>query len=64
MLDRLRAAVPEGVWPELLKNHWFYNKMRRVRARGLFALIAKGARINAKIKKLGVLVDIKDIVDT
>ncbi len=24
--DRLRAAVPEGVPPELLKKHWFYNK--------------------------------------
>ena len=30
VLNRLRAAVPEGVPPELLKKHWFYNKTRGV----------------------------------
>ena len=64
VLNRLRAAVPEGVPPELLKNHWFYNKTRRVRVRVANAVNAKGAGPNAKIKKLRVLVDIKDIVDT
>ena len=30
MLTRLRTRVPEGVPPELLKKHWFYNKTRGV----------------------------------
>ena len=61
---RLRAAVSDGVPPELLKNHWFYNKTGGARVRGSNAGNGNGAVINAKIKKLRVLVDIKDIVDT
>jgi len=64
VLNRLRAAVPEGVPPELLKKHWFYNKKRGARASGSNGGNATGAETNAKIKKLRVLVDIKDIVDT
>ena len=60
---RLHTRVPEGVPPELLKKHWFYNKKRRVKVRELFAHNGPGAGPNAKIKKLRLLVDIKDIVD-
>ena len=35
-LTRLRTRVPEGVSPELLKKHWFYNKKGGVGVRGLF----------------------------
>ena len=58
------CTCQRAVSPELLKKHWFHNKKRGARASGLNAGNANGAKLNAKTKKLRVLVDIKDIVDT